>query len=153
MQNFNSRVAFIWSIADLIRDRDAFEAALDAAARSRGVKMTGAVRKAILAALAERDETAAICRDKDGNSEPDPELRVTENVPLNEEAAAYMAREVTPYVPDARLNPAVRDQKDGAVGRVGYEINFNRYFHKYQPPRPLEEIEAEIMELQRGVAG
>jgi type I restriction enzyme M protein len=37
------------------------------------------------------------------------------------------------------------------VGKVGYEINFNRYFYKYQPPRPLEEIEADIKTLEREI--
>lgn len=63
-----------------------------------------------------------------------------------------------PHVPDAWINDAIRDPKDGEVGRVGYEINFNRYFYTYQPPRALEEIErdlrtieAEILELLREV--
>jgi hypothetical protein len=55
---------------------------LDAAARKAGLKLVAPARKAILSALAERDETAAICRDADGNPEPDPELRDTESVPL-----------------------------------------------------------------------
>jgi len=37
------------------------------------------------------------------------------------------------------------------VGKVGYEINFNRYFYKYQSPRPLEEIEADIKTLEREI--
>ena len=41
-----------------------------------------------------------------------------------------------------------RDEKDGEVGVVGYEINFNRYFYRYTPPRPLEEIEAEIKVIE-----
>ena len=41
-----------------------------------------------------------------------------------------------------------RDPKDGQVGLVGYEINFNRYFYHYTPPRPLEEIEADIKKLE-----
>lgn len=49
-----------------------------------------------------------------------------------------------PHVPDAWINRAIIDEKDGEVGKVGYEINFNRYFYQYTPPRPLEEIEAEI---------
>ena len=112
------------------------------------------------AALAERDETAEICRDEDGNPEPDPELRDTENVPLGEDIDAYFDREVKPHVPDAWINTAIRDHKDGEVGKVGYEINFNRYFYQYQPPRPLAEIEAdietleaEIMAMLREVAG
>jgi type I restriction enzyme M protein len=43
-------------------------------------------------------------------------------------------------VPDAWVNEGICDMKDGDVGKVGYEINFNRYFYRYQPPRPLEEI-------------
>jgi type I restriction enzyme M protein len=55
---------------------------------------------------------------------------------------------VLPHVPDAWINESVTDQKDGLVGKVGYEINFNRYFYTYTPPRPLEEIEAEIKGLE-----
>lgn len=58
---------------------------------------------------------------------------------------------MTPYVPDAWINTAVRDEKDGQVGRVGYEINFNRYFYKYVPPRPLEEIQAEIRQVEQEI--
>ena len=66
----------------LCRDRAEFEAMLEEAARKAGLKLSAAVTKAILSALSERDETAAICRDKDGNPEADPELRDTESVPL-----------------------------------------------------------------------
>ena len=50
-------------------------------------------------------------------------------------------------MPDAWINIGVKDPLDGRIGRIGYEINFNRYFYKYQPPRPLEEIEADIRTL------
>jgi type I restriction enzyme M protein len=106
------------------------------------------IRKAILSALSERDETAEICRDKAGNPEPDPELRDTENVPLGQDVFDYFAREVRPHVPDAWVNRDVRDKQDGQVGKVGYEINFNRYFYTYIPPRPLAEIEADIRALE-----
>ena len=101
-----------------------------------------------MSALAERDETAKICRDEDGQPEPDPELRDTENVPLAQDIYDYFDREVKPHVPDAWINVKVRDHKDGKVGKVGYEINFNRYFYQYQPPRPLSEIEADIKALE-----
>ena len=45
----------------------------------------------------------------------------------------------------------MRDHEDGEIGKVGYEINFNRYFYKYQPPRPLEEIEADIKALEQDI--
>jgi type I restriction enzyme M protein len=144
----------------LVKDRAAFEKALKQAERAIPQGLSAALRKAILAALSERDESAAICRDKEGNPEPDPELRDTESVPLGEDVTAYFAREVKPHVPDAWINTAIRDPRDGDVGKVGYEINFNRYFYTYQPPRPLADIEAdirtleaEILTLLREVAG
>ena len=64
-----------------------------------------------------------------------------------------MAREVTPFVPDAWVDQTYRDERDGEIGRVGYEINFNRYFYKYIPPRPLAEIDAELKQLEAEIAG
>ena len=78
---------------------------------------------------------------KDGREkgyEPDTELRDFENVPLKDDIDAYFEREVRPHVPDAWMD---RD-KD----KIGYEINFNRHFYKYTPPRPLEEIDVDLKE-------
>jgi len=61
---------------------------------------------------------------------------------------AFFDREVIPHVPDAWINSSKRDERDGQVGLVGYEINFNRYFYRYTPPRPLEEIEADIRTIE-----
>lgn len=83
--------------------------------------------------------------------EPDTELRDFENVPLEEDVYGYFEREVKPHLPDAWINESVRDEKDGGIGRVGYEINFNRYFYKYEPPRPLEEIDADIKTVEREI--
>jgi type I restriction enzyme M protein len=135
----------------LFTDRAEFERQLDAAAKNSGLKLPAPVRKAILAALGERDETAAICRDKEGNPEPDPELRDTESVPLAEPVEVFFEREVKPHVPDAWVDTDKRDEKDGQVGLVGYEINFNRYFYSYTPPRRLEEIEADIRGIERDI--
>ena len=44
---------------------------------------------------------------------------------------AFFEREVKPHVPDAWIDTKKRDAKDGRVGLVGYEINFNRYFYRY----------------------
>src|SRR5690606_31519948 len=137
--------------ATLWKNREAFLQALNPILSKVGTKISAPVRKAILAALSERDETADICTDSDGNPEADPELRDTENVPLTESVEAFFEREVRPHVPDAWINTAVVDPKDGEVGKVGYEINFNRYFYKYQPPRPLEEIEADIKALEKDI--
>ena len=147
----------------LYKDREVFVAAVMTAAGNAGVRLRAPVLNAILAALSERDETAEICRDKDGMPEADPELRDTERVPLPEgedpaddegvpaSVRAFFEREVEPHVPDAWIDTARRDHKDGLVGHVGYEINFNRYFYRYVPPRPLEEIEADIQAIEKDI--
>jgi len=136
----------------LFRDREAFEKALTKAQKAGSMKISTPVRKAMLSALSERDEEGSICTDSDGRPEPDSELRDHERVPLKEEWRDYVAREVTPYVSDAWVDESYRDGRDGAVGRVGYEINFNRYFYRYVPPRPLEEIDAELKALEAEIA-
>ena len=156
----------------LFRDRAVFLAALAAAIRQAEIKLPAPVKKAVLTALADCDETAEICRDADGAPEPDPELRDTERVPLVEgddpadgagvpaSVGAFFEREVKSHVSDAWIDTSKRDPMDGQVGMVGYEINFNRYFYRYGPPRPLEEIqadirtiEADIVRMLRDVAG
>jgi type I restriction enzyme M protein len=142
----------IRSLPDTVfKDRSEFEKILDTAAKKAGIWLGAPVRKAILSALSERDETAAICRGKDGDPEPDPELRDSESVPLAQSVEAFFAREVKPHVPDAWIDATKRDPKDGEVGLVGYEITSNRYFYRYKPPRPLEEIEAEIRDTERDI--
>ena len=131
-------------------DREAFEEEVGAALKAFGLSPGAPLKKALLSALGERDENARVCGAKE-DPEPDPELRDTENVTLDESVEEYMAREVVPYVPDAWVNEAIRDPKDGQVGKVGYEINFNRYFYVYAPPRPLEEIEADIKALEKEI--
>ena len=79
--------------------------------------------------------------------EPDPDQRDTEQVPLLHPGGieTFLQKEVLPYAPDAWYDP-------GAV-RVGYEINFNRHFYKPQPMRSLEEIQADILALERETEG
>jgi type I restriction enzyme M protein len=72
-------------------------------------------------------------------------------VPLAESIEDFFDREVKPHVPDAWIDTTKRDHKDGKVGIVGYEINFNRYFYRYKPPRPLEEIEADIRNIEQDI--
>jgi type I restriction enzyme M protein len=160
----------------LYTNRDAFLGDLNAAAKAHRIKLAAPLIKAIVSALGERDETADICTDSDGQPEPDSELRDYEyvrleaageyaedplryeRVPLKQNVDDYFRREVQPYLADAWVNEKVTDPKDGNVGVIGYEINFNRYFYKYQPPRPLHEIEtdirkleAEILDMLRGI--
>ncbi|MCY3570814.1 MAG: class I SAM-dependent DNA methyltransferase [Chloroflexi bacterium] len=121
-------------------DRETFVSTLDDVLEARKAKLSAAERKAVLAALGERDPEAAVCLDRRGIPEPDPELRDTENVPLCEDIDGYMRREVLPHVPDAWV--------DASKTKIGYEIPLNRYFYVYEPPRPLEEIEADIQSLE-----
>lgn len=134
-------------------DRDEFTQALDKALKQAGVKVGAPVKKAILSAIGERDDDAVVCADKNGDPEPDSDLRDHELVPLGEDWREYVNREVLPFVPDAWVDESYTDDKDGKTGRVGYEINFNRYFYEYVPPRPLDEIDAELKALEAEIAG
>jgi type I restriction enzyme M protein len=134
----------------LWKARPAFLKDLKKALAKADVELSTPQQKALLAALAERDEDAEICREAKGHPEPDADLRDTENVPLREDVDEYFQREVLPHVPDAWI--------DHGKTKVGYEIPFNRHFYRYVPPRPLEEIDrdlkvisAEIMDLLREV--
>jgi type I restriction enzyme M protein len=131
-----------------VKSQKAFEKALEKAFRAADIKLTAGLKKLILKALGERDEEAEVVRDNEDYYVPDPELRDFELVPLKEDIQTYFEREVKPFVPDAWIDETYYDEKDDQTGRVGYEINFNRYFYKYVPPRPLEEIEAELKELE-----
>lgn len=127
-------------------DRKDFNADLNIAARLAGLKLPAPIKKAIFAALGERDPEAEICRDSNGQPEPDKELRDTENIPLpldtvlplpmkfgtdmpNDDLVkamrpvidAYFAAEVLPHVPDAWV--------DYGKTKVGYEIPINRHFY------------------------
>ena len=125
------------------KNRDTFEADLAEAFKDADVKVPAPIKKAILATLSERDESADVCTDKDGNPEPDAELRDYENVPLKEDICEYFEREVTPHVPDAWI--------DESKTKVGYEIPLTRHFYKYTPPRSLEEIEADIKTIEKDI--
>ena len=94
-------------------DRDRFIADLEAALKKAKLKLKAPVFKAILSGIGERDESAEICRDSNGNPEPDPDLNDTENVPLKEAIETYFAREVTPHVPEAWIDLTYCDAQDG----------------------------------------
>lgn len=71
-----------------------------------------------------------------GKPQADPALRDTENVPLLEDVETYFQREVLPFAGDAWIDP---DKT-----KVGYEITFSRQFYVFEPPRPLDEIDADL---------
>ena len=134
-----------------VTERDAFETQLADAAGAVDLTLTGPIKKAILSALSERDPDAPACMNSTGEPEPDPELRDTESVPLSESIDDFFEREVRPHVPDAWIDRGKRDAQDGEVGIVGYEINFNRYFYRYTPPRELADIERDIRVIEKDI--
>ncbi|MEF8733292.1 MAG: class I SAM-dependent DNA methyltransferase [Candidatus Accumulibacter meliphilus] len=83
--------------------------------------------------------------------EPDPALKDAENISLKDDIVSYVLREVRPYVADAWIDRDTLDEQDGGIGKVGYEINFNRVFFQYQPPRPLHEIDAELAGVEQRI--
>ena len=108
--------------------------------------------KALISAFGVRDADGEPVFNEDGEIVFDPDLTDYENVPLTENVKDYFAREVLPHVPDAYIDKTFLDKADGQVGRVGYEINFNRFFYRYVPPRKLDEIDAELKQVEKEIA-
>ena len=154
--------------AQVWKNRDKFLKVLNPILNTLDVKLATPVKKAILEALSERDQTADACIDSKGNTEPDSQLRDTELVAFTDNLTlplslgydnisnleellslvhphceAYLKAEVLPHVPDAWI--------DYSKTKVGYEIPINRHFYVYEPPRPLEEIKVEIVQLEQEI--
>jgi len=92
-----------------------------------------------------KDENGNLITDKNVNPKPDSSLRDTENVPLKENIQEYFEREVKPHVPDAWI--------DENRTKIGYEINFTKYFYEYKPLRSLEDITKDILALEDETSG
>lgn len=92
-----------------------------------------------------RNKKGEIEKDRKGNPVPDADLRDFENVPLKEDVETYFKREVLPHLPDAYI--------DYGKTKVGYEINFTKYFYKYKPLRSLKEIRKDILALEAETDG
>lgn len=168
--------------AEQFDDMNGFEAQLKAACQQQGIKLDTKEKKQITDVVSWKNPDArkVIKKIHTGKANPifglfqigaqvieykaDGDLRDNENVALDPSQSvdvlneAYFKKEVQPHVPDAWIDASKRDAQDQEVGIVGYEIPFNRHFYQYQPPRPLEEIDAdldavsaEIMELLQEV--
>ena len=131
----------------VIKNRDSFTDLLEKKFKKADLKISSSssLFKSIVEALSEKDETADICKDSKKNPMPDSELRDYENVPLKQDIHDYMKKEVLSHVPGAWI--------DESKTKIGYEINFNRYFYKYKPPRPLPEIEEDLRKIENEIAG
>jgi type I restriction enzyme M protein len=108
--------------------------------------------KALVNSLGVRDPDGEPVVDANGQIESDPDLTDYENVPLSENIQDYFAREVLPHLPDAYIDETFCDEKDKEVGKVGYEINFNRFFYQYVQPRNLHDIDAELKQVEAEIA-
>lgn len=91
------------------------------------------------------DEAGNPLYDKKGKLLADSDLRDFENIPLKENIETYFQREVLPHVSDAWI--------DHEKTKVGYEINFTKYFYKYKPLRSLAEIRRDILALEEETQG
>ena len=151
-------------------DFNAFLDVLRADMSGRRARLTAKRKKLLQTALAERDEKAeqvvkrvhrrgtapdpirGLYESRDGSKnrveyEPDTALRDTEQIPLQEEGGieGFLRREVLPYAADAwYIAKSVK---------IGYEISFNRYFHKPEPMRTLDEIGDDILAVERETEG
>ena len=135
-------------------DRDDFREEVKSTFKDNNVSVRKSVHNAIERALGERDADAAICTNSSGDPEHDTDLRIRERVPLGQDPYDYFEREVEPYVENAWINDSSKycDDKDGEVGIVGYEINFNRHFYDFETPRDISEINSEITELEKKIS-
>jgi type I restriction enzyme M protein len=106
--------------------------------------------KTLLDAISWKNEEAErVIKKKEKNGsilyEADSDLRDTENVPLDQNIHDYFKREVLQHIPDAWI--------DETKTVKGYEISFTRYFYNYVAPRSIEEITAEIFQLEKETEG
>jgi type I restriction enzyme M protein len=90
-------------------------------------------------------EKGKVVKDKNGDPKPDTSLRDYEKVPLKDDVDAYFEREVRPHVPDAWM--------DRSKDKVGYELNFTKYFYEYRPLRSLKDIKRDILALEAETEG
>ena len=86
-------------------------------------------------------ENSEVIRKKDGTPKPDSKLRDYERVPLSEDIEEYFSREVELHLPDSWI--------DFDKSKVGYEINFTKYFYQYKPLRSSSDINNELLELEK----
>jgi type I restriction enzyme M protein len=127
--------------ATVYRDQSSFYAALGQAFARAGAKLGRTLARRIGLALAQPDDTAGIYRDAKNRPRPDPDLRDSEDVPLDEDIELWFEREVLPHAPDA--------WRAAGGPRIGYAIPFARFFFEPEPMRPLAEIDREIRDLER----
>ena len=86
-------------------------------------------------------ENFEVVKDKKGNPKPDSKLRDSERIPLSDDIEEYFSREVKPHLPNSWI--------DYDKSKVGYEINFTKYFYQYKPLRSSDDISVDLLELKK----
>jgi type I restriction enzyme M protein len=126
-------------------DFNVFEEKFDTELKKQNIKLAAKDKKDLLGAVSWTDPKAAAVikkKNKDGSIEyvSDPALKDYENIPLKEDIQTFFEREVIPFAHDAWWN------KDET--KIGYEINFNKYFYQYTPPRSKADIAADLFAIE-----
>jgi len=162
--------------ADLVQNRDVFEAQIKPAFVDAGIKFDAALKKALLApgCLGEKDPAAEECTNSKGEFESDGDLRDTENVPLPKNISlplplgyenkgqnkgkvyktpllALVEKHCEAYLTEEVLPYRPDAWIDHSKIKLGYEIPFNRHFYEYEQPRELDKIEADIKDLEKEI--
>ena len=158
-----------WEVTEAVVKTPPFEQFTNLVGRTYGTQkalladapgMTATQKKKYAAACAVNDPDAPVVMKK-GKPEPDTDLRDQENIPLPagwfdldddarvqallDSAEKHLTEEIRSYVPDAWI--------DHSKTKLGFESPFTRQFYVYTPPRPVEEIAAEIKELEAQIQG
>jgi type I restriction enzyme M protein len=87
-------------------------------------------------------EDGEVVTNRQGQPRPDTSKRDHERIPLTDDIEDYFEREVKPHLSDSWM--------DESKNKVGYEINFTKYFYKYKPLRSMSEITQDILKLEEG---
>lgn len=116
------------------------------------MKVTKTFVKALITAFGHRDPEGDPVMNAGGEMVADTDLTDYENIPLIEPIDDYFEREVLPHVLDAYVDTTFCDDTDRQVGKVGYEINFNRFFYEHVAPRNLADIDADLLLVQAEIA-
>ncbi|MCF1457255.1 MAG: type I restriction-modification system subunit M [Shewanella sp.] len=133
-------------------DQFAKEAVKSEEAKALKIKSNKTFVTALINAFGHKDPDGEAVLDSKGEFVPDTDLTDYENVPYLESINDYFAREVLPHAEDAYIDNTFIDERDKKLGRVGYEINFNRFFYKYLAPRRLHDIDAELKHVEEEIA-
>ena len=113
--------------------------------RGRGIGSTQEKTAAVDIGFVKKDAQGRVQKDKNGNPKPDPKRRDSEHIQLDENIDNYFIKKVKPNLPDSWM--------DISKNKVGYEINFIKYFYQYKPLRSLDEISQDLLRLDKETEG